>query len=133
MIVDDYSRFTQVLFLAHKDETFSAFIKFYKRVSNDKNITIISIKSDHGSEFDNHQFKNFCNEIGINHNFSVLRTPQQNRMVERMNRTLEEMVHTMLCESNLSQYFWVEAINTAYYILNRALIRPILKKTPYKL
>ena len=43
------------------------------------------------------------------------------------------MAHTMLCESNLSKYFWAKAINTAYYILNHTLIRSILKKTPYEL
>ena len=43
------------------------------------------------------------------------------------------MARTMLCESNLPGYFWTEAINTACYILNRALIRQILKKTPYEL
>ena len=49
------------------------------------------------------------------------------------NRTLEEIAHTMLYESNLSRYFWAEAINTASYILNKSLARPILKKTPYEL
>ena len=54
-------------------------------------------------------------------------------MVERKNRTLEEMACTMLYESHLPKYFWAEAVNTVYYILNRALIRPIHKKTPYEL
>ena len=58
---------------------------------NGKNTTIVSIRSDHGSEFQNKKFEKFCNENGISHNFLVPRTPQQNRMVERKNRTLEEM------------------------------------------
>ena len=53
-------------------------------------------------------------------------------MVERKNRILDEMARTMLYERNLPKYFWTEAINTACYILHRALIRPILKKTPYE-
>ena len=61
------------------------------------------------------------------------RIAQQNGVVERKNRTLEEMARTMLCESNLPRYFWMEAINTACYILNHVLIRPILKKTSYEL
>ena len=133
VIVDDYSRYTWVLFLAHKDETFSIFLKFFKKVTNEKNTTIVSLRSDHGTEFENHLFESFCTENGINHNFSAPRTPQQNGVVERKNRTLEDMARTMLCESNLPKYFWAEAINTACYILNRALIRPILKKTPYEL
>ena len=46
---------------------------------------------------------------------------------------MEEMTYTMLCENNLLRYFWVEAVNIACYILNRALVRPILKKSPYEL
>ena len=53
--------------------------------------------------------------------------------MERKNRTLEEMARTMLCEGNLSKYFWTEAVNTACYILNCVLIRFILKKTSYEL
>ena len=121
------------MFLAHKDEIFSAFEKFYKKVINEKDLTLVNIRSDHGTEFENQFFEKFCEENGIGHNFSVPRTPQQNGVVERKNRTLEEMARTMLCEGNLPKYFWAEAINTACYILNRVLIRPILKKTPYEL
>ena len=58
---------------------------------NEKNTTIVSIRSDHGSEFQNQKFEEFCNENEISHNFSAPRTPQQNGMVERKNRTLKEM------------------------------------------
>jgi len=54
-------------------------------------------------------------------------------VVERKNRTLEDMARTMLCESNLPTSFWAKAVNAANYVLNRCLIRPILKKTPYEL
>ena len=131
--VDNFSRFTWVSFLAHKDETFSSFIKLFKRIMNEKNTTIILIRSDHSSEFQNQKFEKFCNENGISHNFSALRTSQQNKVVERKNRTLEEMEQMMLCDNELPRYFWAEAINTSCHILNRALIRPILMKTPYEL
>ena len=67
------------------------------------------------------------------YNFSAPRTSQQNGVVEIKNRTLEDMARTMLCESNLLTTFWAEAVNTANYVLNQCLIRPILKKTPYEL
>ena len=51
VIVDDYSRYTWVMFLAHKDEAFTIFQKFYKKVTNKKNTTILAIRSDHGIEF----------------------------------------------------------------------------------
>ena len=119
--------------MAHKNETFHIFTKFHRKVSNEKGFSIQNIRSDHGTEFENQDFENFCDENGIGHNFSAPRTPQQNGVVERKNRILKKMAHTMLCKSDIPRYFWTEAINTACYILNRALIRQILKKPPYEL
>jgi len=133
VIVDDFSRFTWVLFLKHKDESFEAFQDFCKRVQNEKSSNIITVRSDHGGEFENASFKTFFDENGIKHNFSCARTPQQNGVVERKNRTLQEMARTMLNESNVENYFWAEAINTSCYILNRVSIRKVLNKTPYEL
>ena len=56
VIVDDYSRFTWVYFLAHKDETLHTFIKHCKKNQNEKGLTLVNIKSDHGGEFENHGF-----------------------------------------------------------------------------
>ncbi|GJT93389.1 retrovirus-related pol polyprotein from transposon TNT 1-94 [Tanacetum coccineum] len=84
--------------------------------------------------FDNEvQFGEFCNANGITHNFSAPRTPQSNGVVERKNRTLQEMSRTMLNEQSLPQKFWCNAVDTSTYILNRILIRAILGKTPYEL
>ena len=74
-----------------------------------------------------------CVEHGYDHNFFASRTPQQNGVVERKNRTLKEMARTMLCENNLPKYFWEEAVNTSCYVINRVSIRPMLSKTPYEL
>ena len=70
---------------------------------------------------------------GYLHEFSCPRTPQQNGVVKRKNRTLSEMARVMLNQFSLPRYLWAEAVNTACYILNRVLIRPISKKTPYEL
>ena len=75
VIVDDYSRFTWVYFLAHKDEALHTFIRLCKKVQNEKGLTLISVRSDHGGQFENHGFETFCNEHGYNHNFSATRTP----------------------------------------------------------
>ena len=133
VIVDDYSRFTWVYFLTHKDDALQTFINHCKKIQNEKGLTLVNIRSDHGGEFESHGFESFCNKNGYSHNFSALRTPQQNGVVERKNRTLKEMARTMLCENNLPKYFWGEAINTACYILNRVSIRPLISKTPYEL
>jgi len=58
---------------------------------------------------------------------------QQNGVVKRKNRSLEEIAITLLNDTNLPKYFWAEVVNTACYIMNKALIRSILKKIPYEL
>ncbi|GJU33214.1 retrovirus-related pol polyprotein from transposon TNT 1-94 [Tanacetum coccineum] len=99
-----------------------------------KGCPIISIRTDHGREFDNEvQFGAFCDANGITHNFLAPRTPQSNGVVERKNRTLQEMSRTMLNEQSIPQKFWCNAVDTSTYILNRILIRPFLEKSPYEL
>ena len=63
------------------------------------------IRSNHGGEFENHDFKIFCNNFGIEHQFSSPRTPQQNEVAERRNRSIQEMAKTMLNENTLPKYF----------------------------
>ncbi|WRX08492.1 Integrase [Theobroma cacao] len=104
-----------------------------KKVENDKRLVIVSIRSDHGGEFEGDEFENFCNEKWLDHNFSELRTPQQNGVIKRKNRTLKEMARTMLCENNLSKYFWAEDVKAVAYILNRMSIKAMISKTPYEL
>ncbi|GKA14867.1 retrovirus-related pol polyprotein from transposon TNT 1-94 [Tanacetum coccineum] len=99
-----------------------------------KGCPIISIRMDHGQEFDNEvQFGAFCDANGITHNFSAPRTSQSHGVVERKNQTLQEMSQTMLNEQSIPQKFWCNAVDTSTYILNRILIRPFLEKTPYDL
>jgi hypothetical protein len=133
VIVDDYSRYTWVLFLAHKNEAHKAFVKHCRRIQNEKGYTINNVRSDRGREFDNQDIELYCDQNGFGHNFSAPRTPQQNGVVERKNRSLQEMSRTMLNEHNLPQYFWAEAVNTACYVINRTIIRNTLNKTPYEL
>ncbi|GJS23354.1 retrovirus-related pol polyprotein from transposon TNT 1-94 [Tanacetum coccineum] len=110
VIVDDYSRYTWTRFLKNKTEAFDQFEIFSKKIQNQLGCTIVSIRTDHGREFDNEvQFREFCNANGITHNFSALRTPQSNGVVERKNRTLQEMSRTMLNEQSLPQKFWCNA------------------------
>ncbi|XP_070054687.1 uncharacterized protein [Nicotiana tomentosiformis] len=132
-IVDDYSRFTWTLFLRTKDEISPIFVAFVKQIQVKIGYNVVSNISDHGNEFDNAKFVEFCIENSINHNFSAPRTPQQNGVVERKNRTLEAMARTMLIDSCMPKIFWVEAVNMTCYLINKCMISSLLDKTPYEL
>ncbi|TLX65758.1 transposase family protein, partial [Labilibacter sediminis] len=86
-----------------------------------------------GTEFKNHNMELFCIQNGIHHQFSAPRTPQQNGVAERKNRTLIETARTMLADSKLPITFWAEAVNTACYTLNRVLTVKKHNKTCYEL
>ena len=88
VVVDDFSRFTWVMFLAHKNEAFSSFAKLCRCLQNEKDLKFLNIRIDHSRELENKSFAKFCDDLGIEHNFSAPRTPQQNGVVERKNRTL---------------------------------------------
>jgi transposase InsO family protein len=77
--------------------------------------------------------KNSCEAHGIKRQYSAARTPQQNGVVERKNKHVQEIARTMLNEAKLSDSFWREAVYTDVYILNRGKIRVNSDKTPYEL
>ncbi|KAJ9555801.1 hypothetical protein OSB04_010415 [Centaurea solstitialis] len=133
VIVDDYSRFTWVYSLRTKDETSGLIKPFVTRVENKTNLRVKVIRSDNGTEFKNADLNSFCEEKGIERQYSAPRTPQQNGVAERRNRTLIEAARTMLADSKLPITFWAEAVNTACYVQNRVLIVKSKGKTPYEL
>ncbi|GKD54414.1 putative ribonuclease H-like domain-containing protein [Tanacetum coccineum] len=63
----------------------------------------------------------FCEQKGTKREFSIARTPQQNGVAERRNRTLIKAARTMLVDSKLPTIFWPEAVNTACYVQNRTI------------
>ncbi|GJW31481.1 retrovirus-related pol polyprotein from transposon TNT 1-94 [Tanacetum coccineum] len=133
VIVDDYSRFTWVKFFRSKDETLEFVIKFIKKIQVSLNITVRYIRTDNGTEFVNQVLTKLYESVGIFHQKSVPRTPQQNGVVERRNRTLVEAARTMLIFSKALMFLWAEAIATACYTQNRSIIHTHHNKTPYEL
>nr|GEW14269.1 retrovirus-related Pol polyprotein from transposon TNT 1-94 [Tanacetum cinerariifolium] len=133
VITDNFSRFTWVFFLATKDETSRILKSFITEIENLVEKKVKIIRCDNGTEFKNRVMNEFCEENGIKREYSVARTPQQNEVAERRNRTLIEATRTMLAESKLPTTFWAEAVNTACYVQNRVLVVKPLFKTPYEL
>nr|GEZ10186.1 retrovirus-related Pol polyprotein from transposon TNT 1-94 [Tanacetum cinerariifolium] len=111
VIVDDYSRFTWVWL----------------------NVPVRHIRTDNGTEFVNQTLRDYYEEVGISHKTSVARSPQQNRVVKRRNRTLIEVARTMLIYAQAPLFLWAEAVATTCFTQNRSIIRLRHKKTPYEL
>jgi transposase InsO family protein len=68
------------------------------------------IRIDHGREFENVKFEEFCHSYGIKQEFSSPITPQQNVVVERKNMVIQEMARVKIHSKNLAQHFWQEAV-----------------------
>ncbi|KAJ9551406.1 hypothetical protein OSB04_015451 [Centaurea solstitialis] len=110
VIVDDFSRYTWVNFLRSKDGASDIIISFIRNVQVRLQLPVQVIRTDNGTEFKNHKLDSFLDSVGITHTFSAARTPQQNGVVERKNRTLVEAARTMLTFSKLPLHFWAEAV-----------------------
>jgi hypothetical protein len=119
--------------LESKDQVFEHFRLLALRLNNEHPNCLKAIHSDNGTEFRNASFDEFCLEHSIDQQFSAPHVPQQNRVVERKNRTLVEMARTMLDEHGTPRRFWADAISTACYLSNRIFLRSILLLTPFEL
>ncbi|GKD82531.1 retrovirus-related pol polyprotein from transposon TNT 1-94 [Tanacetum coccineum] len=109
VIVDDYSRYTWILFLRSKDETPEVLKDFLTMIQRNLQAPVISVCTDKGTKFLNKTLNAFFKEEGIEHQTSTPRTPEQNSVDKRRNRTLIEAARTMLSASNLPLFFWAEA------------------------
>ncbi|KAG8482437.1 hypothetical protein CXB51_023946 [Gossypium anomalum] len=128
---DDFSRFTYVYLMRSKDEAFDMFKHFKNEAENLFSKKIKVLRSDRGKYFSN-EFNVLCEEQGVVHECFAPYTPQQNGLVERKNRTLANMVNSILLNVKLPYNLWGEALLTVCYILN---IMPSkkFKVSPYEL
>nr|GEY78739.1 putative ribonuclease H-like domain-containing protein [Tanacetum cinerariifolium] len=110
VIIDDYSRFCWVFFLEHKDETYPIFKNFINLVENQLNKKVKTIRCDNGTEFKNAQMIELYGSKGNKREYSNPRTPQQNGVADRKNKTLIEATKNMLADSKLPTMFWTEAV-----------------------
>nr|GEW43810.1 retrovirus-related Pol polyprotein from transposon TNT 1-94 [Tanacetum cinerariifolium] len=133
VVIDYYSRYTWVFFLHSKDEASEVIISFIKKTQVNLQLQVQRVRTDNGMEFKNKTLAKFFDEVGVAQQFSIARTPQQNGVVERRNRTLVKAARTMLTFANLSLFLWAEAIATSCFTQNRSIIHKRFDKTPYEL
>nr|GFB34854.1 hypothetical protein [Tanacetum cinerariifolium] len=131
VIVDDYSRYTWTYFLRSKDETPEVIIDFLRLVQRGLQAQVRIVQTDKGIEFLNQTLHAYFAVEWILYQISVARTPEQNGVVDRRNRTLVEAARTMLSTAKVPLFFWAEAIATSCFTQNRSLVIPRHEKTPY--
>ncbi|GJW78642.1 putative ribonuclease H-like domain-containing protein [Tanacetum coccineum] len=112
VIVDDYSRYTWVVFLKSKDEAPEEIKTFLKKITVLLQAPVIIVRTDNGTEFKNQVLQEYFNSVGISHQTSFVRTPKQNGVVERRNRTLVEATRRMLIFSHAPLFDSSESIYT---------------------
>ncbi|RVW97635.1 Retrovirus-related Pol polyprotein from transposon TNT 1-94 [Vitis vinifera] len=127
--IDDFSRKTWVYFLVEKSEALAIFKSFKIHVEKKTNSFLRSLRTDRGGEFTSQEFANFCDVHGIRRQLTAAYTPQQNGVAEHKNRTIMNMVRSMLSRKKLPKIFWPEAVNWAMHVLNRSPTFAIQNKT----
>ena len=129
---DDFSRYGYVYLMRHKSESFEKFKEFKNEVENQLDKKIKILRSDRGGEYLSHEFGDYLKEYGIVSQFTPPGTPQWNGVSERRNRTLLDMVRSMMSHANLPLSFWGYALETAAFTLNRVPSKSV-EKTPCEL
>ncbi|GAU42845.1 hypothetical protein TSUD_387380 [Trifolium subterraneum] len=128
--VDEFSRMMWIYLIKAKSESFDVFKKFKKKVEKESEKSIKIFRTDGGGEFTSNEFKQFLVDQGIEHEVTAPYTPQHNGLAERRNRTVLNMVRSMLREKSLPSFLWGEAASTTVYILNKCPTKKLVNIVP---
>ena len=131
-LTGDLSRYGYIYLMKHKSETFEKFKEFQSEVENQRDRKIKCLRSDRGGEYLSHEFGTHLRKCGIVSQLTPPGTPQRNGMSERRNRTLLDMVRSMMSLTDLPLSFWGYALETTTFTLNRAPSKSV-ETTPYEL
>ena len=129
---DDKSRYGYVFLMRHKSEAFEKFKEFRHEVEKQTGNSIKTLRSDRGREYLSNEFQDYLKENGILSQWTPPRTPQLNGVSERRNRTLLDMVRSMMSRTDLPISFWGYALSSAIFILNRVPSKSV-GQTPYEI
>ena len=113
ILSDLYTHYTWVYALKHKNQVFECFQQWKALVEKCTGQKVKALRSDNGGEYTSSEFKAY---LGIRHELTVPKSPEQNGVSERINRTLVELVRSMLADSRLPNRFWAEALSTVVFL-----------------
>jgi hypothetical protein len=105
--------------MKHKGEVFQHFLNFKAMMEKEKGVSIKYLRSDVRGEYFSNEFTEYLKEHGIQRKYSCSYSSQQNGIAERKKRHITQIIHAMLNEKNLPNYFWVEAVAIVIYIMNQ--------------
>ena len=120
IFIDDFSRNVWVYFMRHKSEMFVRFKLWKVEVENQTGEKVKCLRTDNGTEYTNDEFKNFCEQHGIKRHFTVRKTPPQNGVAERINRSIAERARCLRLNARLAKIFWADAVSMACYLINKS-------------
>ena len=130
--IDDKTHYVWVYILKRKDQVFKQFLDWKVMVEKSTGRKLKCLRTDNGGEYTSAEFDEYLKTEGVRHELTVPKTPEQNGVAERMNRTLVEAVRSMLSDAKLPHRFWAEALSTAAYLLNRSPTTAVKGMTPYE-
>lgn len=130
LFLDDYSNFLWTFPIGKKSQVYSIFSSFSTMIHTQFERTIKCFQCDNGKEFDNEQFKLFCDNHGMVFRFSCPHTSSQNGKAERKIRSINNLTRTLLAHSSLPPSFWPHALQMATYLLNIIPSKLLSQKSP---
>ena len=131
-LIDDKSRFMWTFALKFKSDVFEVFLNWKSMVEKSTEKKLKSLRSDNGGEYISTEFEDYLKKEGIAHQSSIPKTPEQNGVAERKNRTIVEAIRSLLSDSNLPKSFWAEALATVTYLNNISPTKAVENFTPYE-
>ncbi|GJR55106.1 ribonuclease H-like domain-containing protein [Tanacetum coccineum] len=131
IFLDHFSHFVWVYPLHKKSDLFDNFVAFCAYVNKQFNVDIKALQCDHGGEYDNTRFHDLFRQNGIQFRFSCPRTSQQNGKSERMLRTINNLIRTLLFQAHIPLSYWVEALNIVAHLLNMLPSTAINNEIPF--
>lgn len=128
--IDDFSRKTWIYFVLEKSKAFHYFKLFKSFVEKQTGMFIKCLRTDKGGEYNSGEFKEYCRDHGIKRQLTTAYTPQQNGVAERKNRSIMNMVRTVLTEKEIPKTFWPDAVQWKNHVLNRSPTSAVKDMTP---
>ncbi|CAN0877143.1 Retrovirus-related Pol polyprotein from transposon TNT 1-94 [Linum grandiflorum] len=131
LFIDHATRYSWVYFLRQKSDLLSIAKEFLQMVQTQFGRSVKVIRSDPGGEFTSHSLRQLFRDHGVLAQQSCPGVSQQNELVERKHRHVLELVRAILFHSQVPARFWVEAVHTVVYLINRQITQVLQQRSPY--